>query len=251
MVDQHYPWNKKFKTKAELDAYFEGDRIVCLMCGKSYVMLGQHLKSAHNMDGDAYRARFGIPWRKGLLSETHRKHLGTVIEKTRAEGKLPRQPSADHISYIQERSKNRRKIMPVSHNALKEHGLKMHGRSEKWGKKDFEEFLKRLSDGRTITEVGRDKDMPCREVFDAYKAENSEFEKKFWKVWEKVPFHVQVRGQKTSRRFKAEVVRLKSMGFTWPEVAKVMGIKEGTARNTWFRLKRSGKLDEYLSRVKN
>ena len=83
-------------------------------------------------------------------------------------------------------------------------------------------------------------------IFDAYKAGNTEFEKKFWKVWEKVPFHVQVRGQKTSRRLKKEVVRLKSMGLTWPEVARVMEIKEGTARNTWFRLKAKGKLVKYL-----
>ena len=61
-----YPRKFKFVDPDALRRYFEGDRIVCLMCGKTYRKLGVHLLKIHTMTPDEYRARFGIPWTYGL-----------------------------------------------------------------------------------------------------------------------------------------------------------------------------------------
>jgi DNA-directed RNA polymerase specialized sigma24 family protein len=62
-------------------------------------------------------------------------------------------------------------------------------------------------------------------------------------------FDVQVRGQKTSRRFKKEVVKLRDEDHSWPEISKLMGVKEGTVRGTWFRLIQQDKLEKYRTLI--
>jgi Fic family protein len=128
---------------------------------------------------------------------------------------------------------------------MSKHALKTHDRTDKWSAKDFEEYLKRIKTGRTITEVGRDEDMPCREVFDEYRRDNPDFAEKFEKIWDKLPFHVQVRGQRTGERFKKQVVKLRLKELRWPEIAQAMGVKESTVRNCWHRLKWDGLLANY------
>ncbi len=240
-----FPWDSQFVTKDEVDAYFMGDEITCLLCGRQFKSLHNHLRILHDMQTDEYKELFGIPWRRGLISEELRNRQAITMKQQRKDGILPHAPSKEHIAYIQERSKHRRGHVTATKNAQKAHGLKMHGRTETWGRADYEEFLNRIATGRTVTEVGKDKDMPCRELFDGYKKEHPEFDKKFWEVWEALPFDVQVRGQKTSKRFKKEVVKLRDEGHSWPEIGRLMSVKTGTARGTWFRLRDKNELDHH------
>lgn len=216
-----------------------------MLCGKQFKSLHNHLRIVHGMQTDEYKEHFGIPWRRGLISEELRNRQALIMNQQRMDGILPNSPPKEHIAYIQERAKHRRKNVIATKNAQKAHGLKMHGRTDRWGRADYEEFLKRIATGRTITEVGKDKDMPCRELFDEHKREYPEFNKKFLEVWEALPFDIQVRGQKTSKRFKREVVKLRDEGHSWPEIGRLMGVKEGTPRSTWFRLKTKNELDKY------
>jgi hypothetical protein len=55
-----------FTTEAELNAYFAGDKLVCLECGRSLKMLCAHLTRVHGITSDMYRERHGIPWTRGL-----------------------------------------------------------------------------------------------------------------------------------------------------------------------------------------
>ena len=64
---------------------------------------------------------------------------------------------------------------------------------------------------------------------------------KFEKIWDELPYSVQVRGQKLGKRFKKEVVALRQSGKSWPEIATMLGVKESTPRNTWHRLKKADK----------
>ncbi len=57
-----YPVERVFQTMEEVDAYLSGDRITCLLCGKQLRRLAVHLPKVHNMTGDDYRTKYGIPW---------------------------------------------------------------------------------------------------------------------------------------------------------------------------------------------
>lgn len=55
-----------FQTREELDEYLSGDRVTCLLCGRTYALLDTHLRAQHGMTSDDYRERYGIPANRGL-----------------------------------------------------------------------------------------------------------------------------------------------------------------------------------------
>jgi len=64
-----YPWTGTFKSREELDAYFEGDKINCLLCGRALGQLTTHINRVHGVQSDTYRERYGIPLRRGLCAK--------------------------------------------------------------------------------------------------------------------------------------------------------------------------------------
>ena len=67
-----FPKTEPFRTNAEIDHYFSGEVIECLLCGRLLKRLARHLPRIHGIGEDAYRKRFGLPWRRGLTgSLTH------------------------------------------------------------------------------------------------------------------------------------------------------------------------------------
>jgi hypothetical protein len=62
----------KFQTLEEVREYLSGDRIECLVCGKTYRRLQYKHLEMHGLDADGYRERFGIPWTFSLTSEASR-----------------------------------------------------------------------------------------------------------------------------------------------------------------------------------
>ncbi len=69
LVLSGFPWGGKFKTIKEVDEYFSGSEIQCLLCGKVLKALPKHLFSIHGLNADQYREKFSIPWTKGLVCQ--------------------------------------------------------------------------------------------------------------------------------------------------------------------------------------
>ena len=61
-----YPKDFVFKDYDEYKQYFVGDRVICLLCGKHYRALGNHLRVSHEVDLDDYKKKYGIFWTKSL-----------------------------------------------------------------------------------------------------------------------------------------------------------------------------------------
>lgn len=225
-----------FTTKAEVDAYFAQDPLPCLICGKPFVRLSHHVPRMHAMQADEYRATFGIPWGRGLISESLRLKQAGIMNEQRAAGILPRSPSPEHIARIQILAKHRRPTAACVKDALSLHGLEMHGRSERLALADFEEFLRRIATGRTITEVGHDPDMMARETFDTYCRRNPEFNARVEKVLDDLPPAVQVRGQRVGKSLTTLITIMRDEhAMTWPEIADVLGMKTSTIGGIYRR----------------
>ena len=64
-VKPGYPVTKTFKTRAEVDEYFSGDRITCLLCGRQFRWLYVHIKKIHGKTVEWYRENYGLRWRRG------------------------------------------------------------------------------------------------------------------------------------------------------------------------------------------
>lgn len=62
-----FPVKSKFSSLAAIHEYLHGDRIACLICGRSYKGLLGHIPK-HGISADDYKERFGLPFRTGLTS---------------------------------------------------------------------------------------------------------------------------------------------------------------------------------------
>ena len=75
-----YPKTLKFENTQQVQDYMEGDRITCLLCGRYFRALGQHLIRIHETTPDTYRKRYGIPWSYGLTC-TESKEIQRMLGK--------------------------------------------------------------------------------------------------------------------------------------------------------------------------
>ena len=79
-----------FRTRQDVERYFNGKTIECLLCGQRFRRLGQHLAAKHDMRVDDYRHRFGLPWSRGLTSAASRKASGWNPERKEKARKVAR-----------------------------------------------------------------------------------------------------------------------------------------------------------------
>ena len=83
-----YPKDLVFKNYEEYKQYFVGDRIICLLCGKHYRSLGNHLRVSHETTVEDYKKKYGILWRKSLICNEYYEIRSKEAKKTIANGKL-------------------------------------------------------------------------------------------------------------------------------------------------------------------
>ena len=83
-----YPKDLVFKNYEEYKQYFVGDRIICLLCGKHYRSLGNHLRVSHETTIEDYKKKYGILWGKSLICNEYYEIRSKEAKKTIANGKL-------------------------------------------------------------------------------------------------------------------------------------------------------------------
>ncbi len=65
----------QFHSIAEVDAWLDGERLLCPRCGERFEHLGRHLSASHDMSADEFRELYGIPHNRGLVGARLKKHL--------------------------------------------------------------------------------------------------------------------------------------------------------------------------------
>jgi hypothetical protein len=80
-----------FRTRQEVNRYFGGRTIQCLICGKRFGRLNYHLAAKHAMTADEYKSRFGLPWTRGLTSARSHANSGWTEARRAKAIKLARE----------------------------------------------------------------------------------------------------------------------------------------------------------------
>lgn len=165
-----FPRRFVFESREELDAYFTGDRITCLLCGHRYRSLGPHLSSAHGTSVDEYREAYGIPYLKGLTSSE-------FTERQSAYGK----------AMFSENKDRQMSALRKAGAVQIQRGHPMRGKPHFWKKertkyerKEFYEFARRVMAGRSGGSVEMDPDMPTKAHIFWYMKKDAEF-RAYWK----------------------------------------------------------------------
>lgn len=96
---------------------------------------------------------------------------------------------------------------------------------KRYTRADYDEYLRRISTGRMISDVGKDKDMPQTDLFYIFMKRHPDYRKKFREMWERLPYNVQARSRRMGRGFKSDIKRLFRQGKTIPSIARTLGVK--------------------------
>jgi len=211
-----YPWEGKFQTKDEVRAYLDHTKVTCLLCGRKYIQLANHIARAHDVCRDDYKERYGIPWSYGLAGKEFREFNRELGKRLSNEGIIPR-PSRESIA----------KMLEASGKVLR------RDEEPAWNKykpEDYEEYLRRIASCRTVTDVGNDKDMPDRVLFYRYIKANPEFREKFIATLDALPYPFQAQIGKTGKSFQRDVVHLRQQGLTWIEIGQRLGVHKYTVQ---------------------
>lgn len=70
----------KFTSKKQVDEYFSGDEIECLICNKTFKSVGgRHLTEMHGINARQYKQKFGLPLSRGLSCDSTREKTINVM----------------------------------------------------------------------------------------------------------------------------------------------------------------------------
>ena len=145
-----YPRNFVFKSYDEYKQYFVGDRIICLLCGKEYRALGNHLRISHEMDIEDYKKKYGILWTKSLLCNDLHENQSDRAKERIANGEfIPKD--------IEERRKQA--VFARSHKR-KKRNLSTHRLSSQKNIEQYNILQKRVSEMTKAKKEPKKKDHP-------------------------------------------------------------------------------------------
>jgi len=173
----------KFKSKAEVDEYLSGDKIVCLECGKAFRILGLHVSYKHSMSPNEYKIKYGIPVTRGIIppdlvklraEQTHLKHLSGEFNIKTAHLKIK---TLSENGKWSERCKNSSKKTDYHIEKFNE-GFKRVNEERKYKEVTYIEFLNRLKLNRSVEDVCLDEDMPTSEIIYRHAKADKEFSNK-------------------------------------------------------------------------
>jgi hypothetical protein len=144
------PLRRHFQTRGEVERYFGGKTITCLICGGRYGRLSYHLAAKHEMTTDEYKSRFGLPWSRGLISARSLANSGWDNKRKAKARRLARKTKFFKFAHS---TKRRRKLAPfLKAEALKHLGTHAVGFGRKFEARVWTLFQRGLADA-AIAEI--------------------------------------------------------------------------------------------------
>lgn len=134
---------RPFETRQEVDEYFRADKIKCLLCGKRFRRLATHLATKHQTSADEYRTQFGLPWTRGLTSETSHGTSGWSKKRRTEARRLALKSKFFQLAHLAPRRQNAPFLRVEAIEHLGKHAV---GFGEAFEKKVHRLFEKGLTD---------------------------------------------------------------------------------------------------------
>ena len=171
-----FPIEGLFATPEEIEHYFAGPEITCLLCGRHMRRLERHLRLTHRISADTYRQRYGLPWGRGLISAELRRILAETLARQ------PRRPLP------QAAHRPRRRPRQPFERVVTFRALALDNPKKPDTRAAHEQFLARLKAGRTIRAVTRDPDMPSLAAHYAYRRRHPVYDRRVKQVLLSLPW---------------------------------------------------------------
>jgi hypothetical protein len=235
-----FPWKGEFVSKQDIDHYFsDPDGIQCLLCGRLLGTLNNHLQIVHETSHEEYRARYGLPWRRGLVSPNLSKHLSERLAKRIRDGSF--KPKPDNLAAVAKiRAGGRRKDQPFITASKAKLGKEQSKQNLSYNHEDFSKVLAVMLDRRvTLNEACMDKKLPSKGTVLRYAESNPAFRKRLLDTYHALPYAVQARADMFSPQFFEDMKRLRAKGLSAKEIGRRLHVNWKTVqkrlREIWQR----------------
>jgi len=227
---QEFPWTGRFETKTEIDDYLAGDKVQCLLCGKLFKALPQHLERTHNVTADDYREQYGLPWQRGLCGAGTTEKMSKNMLNRRKNGFRPPIELAQKKSVT---TGKRRPDQPFLVDAKIKSLKPIIEKIKKYEDRDFKNVLeKMLKEKIGLNEACKDPKMPHIKSVSTYAQKNAEYRKELEKTYAKLPYSVQAgAGRLPEKRFREDLLSLKRSGITVADMSRLLGVSRSLIHN--------------------
>ena len=224
-----YPWKAKFIAKQEIGQYFSNpEGIQCLLCGRIFGTLNGHLQIVHRTSHEEYRYRYGLPWRRGLVSTKVSNRLSKVLTERIRNGSFKPEPD-NKAAAARIRSGGRRRDQPFVTLAKAEKAEEQSKKNLKYGRKDFENVLfAMLKRKTTLRQACMDKNLPSSPTVLYYAESNPRFRKELLDTYYALPYAVQARANMFSPQFFKDLKLLKRKGLSATEIEAKLQVSRKT-----------------------
>lgn len=223
----------KFGSIQEVREYLKGEKIVCLECGKEYRKIGgSHLKT-HGMTDEEYREKYGIPWSYPLASSETSKRYSEFRKRYLSD--------PDNMKELLE---NRKKADKLKNSVKKRPQLEIAKKFRNEQGLNYPEelawvIIERIKEGRTLTEVCEDDDLPGRTWMADRLKNNEELKAAYRQAIDSQDFDFQCRSKLLGKKFEDQVLKLQSEGYTVSEISEMIG----TSKSPIYSVFRKHRLD--------
>ena len=234
---QRFPWNGRFENINEIDHYFAGTKIQCLLCGKRFKSLSTHLIRVHEINPDQYKEKYGLPWKRGLCGTMTSKKLSKNMIGRLKKGFRPPIEAAQRKSVKAMKRQDQPFFVKVKADNMKIGSEKM----KKYTDQDFKNVLgKMLNENKGLNEVCKDADLPHFNAVSKYAKKNPDFRKQLDKTYEQLPYSVQAgAGRLPEKKFKEDLKSLKRSGITVADMSRLLGVSRSLIQNRLNDMKES------------
>ena len=227
-----FPRKGQFTTKDEIDQYFsDPDYIQCLLCGNVFATLSRHLQLTHECSLEEYRDRYGLPWRKGLVSGKLSKRFSSNLTKRIKDGSF--KPPADTTAAVDRiRAGGRRKDQPFFTAFKADRATKINKKNMRYDRKDYEKVLTVMLKNKIPPEKAcEDENLPsASSVFD-YAKSNPDFRIKLMDTYYALPYDIQARSRRLSPQFYEDLKKLKNEGLSNTQIGEKLGVSFDIVKN--------------------
>ncbi|MCP4688160.1 MAG: MucR family transcriptional regulator [Desulfobacterales bacterium] len=222
-----YPKTDKFETDEEVEAYFAGEKIQCLLCGKWYMQLHLHVIGIHGVTADEYRELYGLPWSRGLTGRIVSKKKKKISKQLFLDGKIlqkrGRPPWKNKKTLKPEppyiRAKRRRNVVARLAGMVK------------YTRKDFEAILDRMREQhRRLSDVRGDPDLPSISTWIGFLRKHPEFREKLLQAYYSMLYTKQVEYEFPSPQLFSECQRLRARGPFHKQIGRALGVPTATVQ---------------------
>ena len=215
-------------TAAEVEEYLAGETITCLLCGRGFRRLAQHLPAIHQVTVDDYRDMYGLPWRTGVASRASRDAYAAAQKKNIADGKvkIPERPPPGPFHMRPRRYFHKEKLKEVGFLGVL---------GPVYGRADFFATVDRVLSGEKF-QVGDGG--PSETWFHKWAREHPEDDAEFRRAIDALPFPRQAAlSYGMGPRFTGAVRDLRATGLSDKRIAAVLGVSTMTV---FHRRRREG-----------